>query len=119
MLAFSTPMTGASLVMPGAKLDGPSIYELLDKYKVTFTAGVPTVWLMLFGHVDTAMELPEVGHDSCVADDEIGRGGTLHHGQAGEREHEQCGAGARERHGHRRAGGARSRPCPRRAASRA
>ena len=36
---FSTPMTGAALVMPGAKLDGASIYELLDTYKVTFTAG--------------------------------------------------------------------------------
>ena len=29
-LAFSTPMAGATLVMPGAKLDGASIYELLD-----------------------------------------------------------------------------------------
>ncbi len=29
-LAFSTPMIGATLVMPGAKLDGASIYELLD-----------------------------------------------------------------------------------------
>jgi fatty-acyl-CoA synthase len=46
-LAFSTPMVGASLVMPGAKLDGASIYELLNTYKVTFTAAVPTVWLML------------------------------------------------------------------------
>jgi fatty-acyl-CoA synthase len=50
-LAFSTPMTGASMVMPGARLDGPSIYELLDTYKVTFTAGVPTVWLMLLQHL--------------------------------------------------------------------
>ena len=33
--------------MPGAKLDGASIYELLDDYRVTFTAAVPTVWLML------------------------------------------------------------------------
>src|SRR4051812_46241935 len=46
-LAFSTPLPGASLVLPGAKLDGPSIYELLDRYKVTFTAAVPTVWLSL------------------------------------------------------------------------
>jgi hypothetical protein len=30
-LAFSAPMTGAKLVMPGAKLDGASIYELLDR----------------------------------------------------------------------------------------
>jgi fatty-acyl-CoA synthase len=28
-------------------MDGPSIYEMLDTEKVTFTAAVPTVWLML------------------------------------------------------------------------
>src|SRR6187455_594085 len=32
-LAFATPMAGASLIMPGAKLDGPSVYELLNDYK--------------------------------------------------------------------------------------
>ncbi len=51
-LAFSAPMTGASLIMPGAKLDGASIYELLDKYKVTITAAVPTVWMMLLAHLE-------------------------------------------------------------------
>jgi fatty-acyl-CoA synthase len=51
-LAFSAPMTGASLVMPGAKLDGASIYELLDKYKVSVTAAVPTVWMMLLAHLE-------------------------------------------------------------------
>jgi fatty-acyl-CoA synthase len=60
-LAFSTPMTGASLVLPGPKLDGESIYELLDKYKVTFTAGVPTVWLMLLQHLEkTGNKLPHL-----------------------------------------------------------
>ncbi len=29
-LAFSAPMVGATLVLPGPKLDGASIYELLD-----------------------------------------------------------------------------------------
>jgi fatty-acyl-CoA synthase len=58
-LAFSTPMVGASLVLPGPKLDGPSIYELLDKYKVTFTAAVPTVWLMLLQDLEkTGAKLP-------------------------------------------------------------
>ena len=51
-LAFSTPLTGASLILPGPRLDGPSIYELLDTYKVTFTAGVPTVWLALLDHME-------------------------------------------------------------------
>ena len=51
-LAFSAPMTGATLVLPGPKLDGASIYELLEKEKVTFSAAVPTVWLMLLQHLE-------------------------------------------------------------------
>ena len=38
-LAFAAPMVGAKLVMPGPKLDGPSLYELLDTEKVTMTRG--------------------------------------------------------------------------------
>ena len=48
-IAFVAPMCGAKLVMPGAKLDGPSVYELLETEKVTFTAAVPTVWQGLLG----------------------------------------------------------------------
>ena len=51
-LAFSAPMSGASLVMPGMKLDGASIYELLTAFKVTCTAAVPTVWLTLLAHLE-------------------------------------------------------------------
>ena len=51
-LALTTPMVGATLVLPGGKLDGASIYELLDTYRVTFTAAVPTVWLMLLQHLE-------------------------------------------------------------------
>src|SRR5690606_740437 len=50
-IAFVAPMCGAKLVMPGPKLDGASIYELLETEKVTFTAAVPTVWLMLLNHL--------------------------------------------------------------------
>ena len=58
-LAFSTPMVGATIVMPGCRMDGPSIYELLDTYKVTFTAAVPTVWLMLLQDLEkTGDKLP-------------------------------------------------------------
>ncbi len=51
-LALTSPMVGGAMVMPGAKLDGASIYELLDTYRVTFTAAVPTVWLMLLAHLE-------------------------------------------------------------------
>ena len=58
-LAFSTPMIGATFVLPGAKMDGPSIYELLNTYKVSFTAAVPTVWLMLLQDLEkTGGKLP-------------------------------------------------------------
>jgi fatty-acyl-CoA synthase len=50
-IAFSAPSMGTKLVFPGAKLDGASVYELMDTEKVTHTAGVPTVWLMLLQHM--------------------------------------------------------------------
>jgi fatty-acyl-CoA synthase len=51
-LALTSPMVGAAMVMPGAKLDGASIYELLDRERITFTAAVPTVWLMLLQYLE-------------------------------------------------------------------
>jgi len=48
-IAFVAPMCGSKFVMPGAKLDGQSVYELLEGEKVTFTAAVPTVWQGLLG----------------------------------------------------------------------
>lgn len=51
-LAFTGPMLGATLVMPGAKMDGESIYELLDSERVSMTAAVPTVWLMLLQYLE-------------------------------------------------------------------
>ncbi|CAJ92651.1 3-(methylthio)propionyl-CoA ligase [Cupriavidus necator] len=52
-LPYSVPLVGAKLVLPGAKLDGASIYELFEQEKVTFSAGVPTVWLGLLQHVQS------------------------------------------------------------------
>ncbi len=44
---YAAPMIGAKLVFPGPHLDGKSLYELMEGEKVTFSAGVPTVWLGL------------------------------------------------------------------------
>lgn len=44
---YAAPMIGAKLVFPGPHLDGKSLYELMESEKVTFSAGVPTVWLGL------------------------------------------------------------------------
>jgi fatty-acyl-CoA synthase len=51
-IVFSAPAMGTKLVMPGPKLDGASVYELLNTENVTCTAGVPTVWLMLLQHME-------------------------------------------------------------------
>ena len=50
-LPYSAAMVGCKLVFPGPALDGKSVYELMESEKVTFAAGVPTVWQMLLGHV--------------------------------------------------------------------
>src|SRR3981189_1195952 len=71
-MAFAAPIAGASLVMPGAKLDGASVFELLDRYKVTCTAAVPTVGLMLLQHLEaTGSKLPHlrkviIGGSACA-----------------------------------------------------
>jgi fatty-acyl-CoA synthase len=65
-IAFSAPSQGTKLVMPGAKLDGASVYELLSTEKVTHTAGVPTVWLMLLQHMAANnLKLPELKMVIC------------------------------------------------------
>jgi len=51
-LAFASPAIGANLVLPGPKLDGASVHELIMTEKVTFAAGVPTVWLALLDYLD-------------------------------------------------------------------
>jgi acyl-CoA synthetase (AMP-forming)/AMP-acid ligase II len=48
---YATALAGSALVMPGRHLDGPSLHELLNAERVTFTAGVPTVWLGLLQHL--------------------------------------------------------------------
>jgi len=60
-LALSCPAVGSNMVMPGAQMDGASIYELLDTEKVTITAAVPTVWLMLLNHLqENDLKLPHL-----------------------------------------------------------
>jgi fatty-acyl-CoA synthase len=70
-LAFSCPMKGAKMVLPGAKLDGASIFELLETEKVDFTAAVPTVWLMLLSYLQkeqktlSTLKLVVIGGSAC------------------------------------------------------
>jgi fatty-acyl-CoA synthase len=50
-LPYSAAMTGAKLVFPGPAMDGKSIFELIESEKVSFAAGVPTVWQMMLAHM--------------------------------------------------------------------
>jgi fatty-acyl-CoA synthase len=70
-LALTAPMQGATLVMPGAKLDGASVYELLATERVSLTAAVPTIWMMLLQYLeDNKVKLPDlkrvvIGGSAC------------------------------------------------------
>jgi len=51
-IPYAAPIGGAKLVLPGQRLDGPSLYELLESENVTVTAGVPTIWIGLMRYVE-------------------------------------------------------------------
>jgi 3-(methylthio)propionyl---CoA ligase len=57
-IPYVAAMIGAKLVFPGARLDGESLCELFEDEKVTFSAGVPTVWLGLLQHVQKTGKKP-------------------------------------------------------------
>jgi acyl-CoA synthetase (AMP-forming)/AMP-acid ligase II len=51
-IPYAALLSGARLVLPGPKLDGASLYELMEAERVTISAGVPTIWQALIGHVE-------------------------------------------------------------------
>lgn len=51
-LPYAATLVGAKQVLPGPRLDPASLVELFDGEGVTFTAGVPTVWLALADHLE-------------------------------------------------------------------
>ena len=60
-IAFGGPAAGSKLVLPGARMDGESIYELIVSEGVTFSAAVPTVWQGLLTHLrDNKLQIPTV-----------------------------------------------------------
>jgi len=61
-LVYSVPMVGAKLILPGPKMgDGEVLCNLINKHKVTASAGVPTVWLALLEHLEqSGIEVPSL-----------------------------------------------------------
>ncbi|MCW8346770.1 long-chain fatty acid--CoA ligase [Vibrio sp. ZSDZ65] len=71
-LAYSAPMTGTKLVLPGPKMaDGETLTHLINEEGVTMTAGVPVIWLTLLEHLKkTDTQVPSlnrivVGGSAC------------------------------------------------------
>ena len=57
-LPYAAPLAGAALIFPGAKLDGESIFALMDNEGVTASWGVPTVWLGVLGEMRKQQRKP-------------------------------------------------------------
>ena len=55
-IPYAAAATGAKLVLPGAKLDGESLFELIRTEDITFAGAVPTVWLTLFAWLEQNRE---------------------------------------------------------------
>ena len=51
-IPYAAPIAGAKLVLPGQRLDGAGLYELIESEGVTVSAGVPTIWLSLMRHIE-------------------------------------------------------------------
>ena len=56
---YVAPLVGANLVFPGGKLDGPSVFDLMDHERVSSAWGVPTVWLGVLAEMRKRGRKPE------------------------------------------------------------
>ena len=67
---YTTPMCGASMVMPGRDLSPAALFEMLE-HGVTMTAAVPTIWLLLLAYLEAEAKAPStlerviIGGSSC------------------------------------------------------
>ena len=70
-VVYSAPAVGAKLVLPGQRMDGESIYNLIEQEGVTYSAAVPTVWQMLLQYMQengkrfTTLERVTIGGSAC------------------------------------------------------
>lgn len=56
--SFAAPLAGASLVYSAVN-DPAVLCDLMNRERVTISAGVPTVWLAMFAHIDATGDRPE------------------------------------------------------------
>lgn len=48
---YAATMTGTTLAMPGPRLDGQSLYELITSSNTNYIGGVPTIWMGLLEYL--------------------------------------------------------------------
>ena len=61
-LPFATAMCGAKLVLPGPDLSPETLVNLIEAEEVTFSAGVPTIWLGVVNYLRaTGRKVPSLG----------------------------------------------------------
>lgn len=58
-LPYASLLTGLNLVMPGAAMDGPSLFKLMEQEKVYSAWGVPTIWMGLLAEIKAQGRKPE------------------------------------------------------------
>jgi fatty-acyl-CoA synthase len=58
-LPYSAPLAGSPIVFPGPKLDGASLFNLMEAERVDNSWGVPTVWLGLLNEMKLRGRKPE------------------------------------------------------------
>jgi fatty-acyl-CoA synthase len=52
-IPYAGVMTGSRIVFSGRQLQSSDVAELIQNERVTFTAGVPTIWIGLYGYLET------------------------------------------------------------------
>ena len=57
-LPFVAPICGSKLVLPGDRMDGDNLHDLIEGEGVTFTGGVPTIWTNYLAWLDKAGKTP-------------------------------------------------------------
>ena len=55
-IPFATTWLGASVVLPGRVLTPEALCQLMEKERVTLSAGVPTIWMNIFHHLESGAE---------------------------------------------------------------
>jgi fatty-acyl-CoA synthase len=70
-VVYSAPAVGAKMVLPGPRMDGASLHQLIESEGVTYSAAVPTVWQSLLQHLKdtqgrlTALKRVMIGGSAC------------------------------------------------------